>query len=284
MPNVPLKDQVAIITGGGWNIGRSVAIRFAAAGAKVVVASRRVENLEEVVETIQASGGEGLAVPTDVTRVADVENLVERTVAAFGTVDILVAAAGGSGAHAPIDQVTPEEWYQVHMQNLHGTFHSVRCVLPILRQKNSGLILNFSGGGAFFPLLGQHLTAYATAKAAICRLTDQLQAELLDTGIRVNCIEPGMVWSPDRLQQVEDEEARTGRPHPDRKDNRSPEEAAELALFLASEQGAVVRGRVIAVGDDWWRNPDRVRAVEETVHLYRLRRVDEGPLGGNPAP
>ena len=277
MPALPLQDQVCVVTGGGWNIGRAIALGFSRAGAKVVVASRNLENLQGVVGEIQASGGKALAVPTDVARLADVENLVESAVATFGTVDILAAAAGGSGALAPIDQVAPEEWYAVHAKNLHGTFHAARCVLPIMRAKNRGVILTFSGGGAFFPMLGHHLTAYATAKAAICRFTDQLQAELLDTGIRVNCIQPGMVWSPDRLEQVEAEEASTGKPHPDRQHNRPPEDAAELALFLASEAGSVLRGRVISVLDTWWRNLDRVRAVEETVHLYRLRRVDEAP-------
>ena len=126
-------------------------------------------------------------------------------------------------------------------------------------------------------MVGHYLTAYATAKAAICRFTDQLQAELLETDIRVNCIEPGMVWSPDRLREVEAEEARSGKPHPERHGNRSPEDAAELALFLASAAGSALRGRVLSVHDDWWRNPDRVEEVEKTVHLYRLRRVDEGP-------
>jgi NAD(P)-dependent dehydrogenase (short-subunit alcohol dehydrogenase family) len=274
----PLKDQVAIITGGGWNIGRAIALAFARAGAKVVVASRRADKLEEVVKTIRSEGsGEVLAVPTDVTRLEDVENLVQATVDAFGTVDILVTAAGGGGAYAPIDEVSPEEWYEVHMKNLHGTFHAARCVLPIFKKKNRGVILTFSGGGAYFPMLGHNLVGYATVKAAVCRFTDQLQAELLETGIRVNCIEPGMVWSPDRLVEVEAEEARTGQPHPDRKHNRPPEEAAELALFLASGAGAPIRGRLLAVSDTWWRDPDRVREVEKTIHLYRLRRVEEGP-------
>lgn len=276
MPSSALKDQVAVITGGGWNIGRAIALAFSRAGARVVVASRRADKLQEVVTAIRAEGGEALAVPTDVTRLADVENLVKATVEAFGTVDILVAAAGGGGAYAPIDEVSPEEWYEVHMKNLHGTFHAARCVLPILRKKNRGVILTFSGGGAYFPMLGHHLTGYATAKAAICRFTDQLQAELLDTDIRVNCIEPGMVWSPDRLKEVEAEEARTGKPHPDRELNRPPEEAAELALFLVSEAGSALRGRLLSVTDSWWRDPDRVQEVEQTVHLYRLRRVDEG--------
>ncbi len=275
MPSLLLQDQVAVVTGGGWNIGRAVALGFARAGARVVVAARRAAHLEEVVGTIRAAGGEALAVPTDVTRLAEVERMVSAAVETFGTVDILAAAAGGGGAYAAIDEVAPQDWYDVHLKNLHGTFHAARCVLPILRAKNSGVILTFSGGGAYFPMLGHHLTAYATAKAAICRFTDQLQAELLDTGIRVNCIEPGMVWSPDRLREVEAEEAQTGTPHPDRHLNRPPEDAAELALFLASEAGSGIRGRLLAVGDRWWRNPDSVQDVEATVHLYRLRRMDE---------
>jgi NAD(P)-dependent dehydrogenase (short-subunit alcohol dehydrogenase family) len=137
------------------------------------------------------------------------------------------------------------------------------------------VILTFTGGGAFFPWVGVNSSAYATAKAAICRFTDQLQAELLDTAIRVHCVAPGLVWDPDRLREVATEEARTGTEHPERHINRPPEDTAELVEFLASEESAFLRGRVVAVSDDWWRDPARVRAVEDTVHLYRLRRVEE---------
>lgn len=269
-------EAVALVTGGGWNIGRAVALRLAAAGARVVVAARREDRLRETLAAITAAGGAGLAIPADVTELREVEAVVSQTLERFGRIDILVAAAGGSGAHAPIDQVDPGEWYDVIAKNLFGTFHAARCVLPTMRAQSRGVILTFTGGGAFFPWVGAMATAYATAKAAVCRFTDQLQAELLDTPIRVNCIEPGMVWDPDRLAQVAAEEARTGQPHPERAANRPPELAAELVHFLASDEGAVLRGRVISVNDDWWRDSERVKAVEDTVHLYRLRRVDEG--------
>lgn len=272
----PLAGQVAIVTGGGWNIGRAIALRLSRLGAQVVIASRTSERLTAVVDEIVASGGEALAVSCDVIRLEQVEKLVEACVERFGTVDILVCCAGGSGAHASIEDVDPQVWYDVVAKNLHGSFHCARCVLPIFRAKNSGHVLTFAGGGAFFPWVGYFATAYASSKAAICRFTDQLQAELLDTGIRVNCVEPGMVWSPDKIAEVEAEEQRTGQAHPDRATNRSPEAAAELVEFLTTEPGAAIRGRIVSVNDTWWRDPEQVRAVEDTLTRYRLRRY-EGP-------
>ncbi len=268
-------DAVAVVTGGGWNIGRATAQRLARAGARVVVASRQEARLKETLAGIEAAGGQGLAIPTDVTRLEDVEAVIAQTLDLYGRIDILVAAAGGAGAHAPIDAVDPSEWCDVFAKNVFGAFYAARCALPIMREQNRGVILTFTGGGAFFPWVGVNGSAYATAKAAICRFTDQLQAELLDTAIRVHCVAPGLVWDPDRLREVEAEEARTGTEHPERHINRPPEDAAELVEFLASEESAFLRGRVVAVSDDWWRDPARVRAVEDTVHLYRLRRVEE---------
>lgn len=203
--------------------------------------------------------------------------MVDRTIDRFGQVDILVAAAGGGGAHSPIDAVAPGEWQEVIAKNLFGTFHAARSVLPVMRAQNRGAIVCFAGGGAFFPIVGASMTAYACAKAALCRFTDQLQAELLDTAIRVHCVEPGMVWNPEQLRQIEADEQRTGTPHPQRPLNRSPEDAAELVQFLTSDAGAAMRGRVLSVHDDWWRDPERIRSVEDTVHLYRLRRMEETP-------
>ncbi len=270
----PLADRVAVITGGGWNIGRAIALRLAKLGARVVITSRSAERLEQVAAEIEAGGGEALALPCDVMQLDQVEQLITRSVERFDTIDLMVACAGGSGAHARIEDVDPQVWYDVVAKNLHGTFHCARAVLPIFRDQDAGHLLTFAGGGAFFPWVGYNATAYASAKAALCRFTDQLQAELLDTGIRVNCIEPGMVWSPDKLAEIEAEEHRSGQPHPDRATNRSPEAAAELVEFLTSTAGAAIRGRILSVNDTWWRDPAQVRAVEDTLTMYRLRRYD----------
>ena len=270
----PLADQVAIVTGGGWNIGRAIALRLSRIGAHVVIASRSEDRLKMVVDEITASGGSALAVPCDVMCLEQVEHLIEATVAHFGTVDIMASCAGGSGAHESIEDVDPQVWYDVVAKNLHGTFHCARCVLPIFRAKNSGHILTFTGGGAFFPWVGYFATAYASAKAGICRFTDQLQAELLDTNIRVNCVEPGMVWSPDKIKAVEAQEQESGQPHPDRASNHPPESAAELVESLTTGPGTAIRGRIVSVNDSWWRDPDEIRAVEDSLTMYRLRRYD----------
>jgi 3-oxoacyl-[acyl-carrier protein] reductase len=281
-PTRRLEGRVAIVTGGGWNVGRAIARRFAAEGAEVVVASRNAANLDETVRTIRAEGGDALAVPTDCTALAEVERLVARTVERHGTVDVLAAIAGGGGGYEPIDTIDPALWERVVRQNLFATFYAVRAVLPILRAKNAGSILTCVGGGAFFPMLGVHMTAYACAKAGVARLTDQLTAELWETGIRVNAIEPGMTWSPETLAKIEADERRTGRRHPDRTRNHPPEHAAELAAFLVSDESLPLRGRLVSTDEDWWRDPAKVRAVGETVHLFRLRRHDlgsDGPTG-----
>lgn len=272
--NRALAGQVAIVTGGGWNVGRAIARGFAAAGARVVVASRNRDNLAQTVQLIEASGGEALAVPTDVTDLAQVEALRDATLARFGTIDILAAIAGGGAVWAPIDSIDPQVFERIVRQNLTSTFYCARAVLPILREKNRGNILTCSGGGAFFPIVGLHATAYACAKTAVCRFTDQLQVELFETGIRVNCIDPGKVPSERDLAAIDAEERRSGVPYPHRAHIRAPEDAAELATWLVSEASRPLRGRVVSVYDEWWRDPEQVRAVEQTIHHYRVRRYD----------
>jgi 3-oxoacyl-[acyl-carrier protein] reductase len=268
----PLEGRVAVVTGGGFNIGRGVAIGFAQAGANVVVAGRRAALLDETVAQITAAGGNALAVPTDATRRADCEALVAAATQRFGQVDVFAAIAGGGGGFEPIDTIDPERFERVVAQNLFATFHGVAAVLPQMRARNRGVILTCVGAGAFFPMVGWNATAYACAKAALCRLTDQLTAELWETDIRVNGIEPGQVWNEADLAAVAAEEARTGVPHPQRANNRTPAQAAELAVFLASDASRPLRGRLVSVDDAWWRDPQKVAAVDASVHLYRVHR------------
>jgi len=262
------------VTGGGWNIGRAIAVRLAAEGAKVVVAARRPAPLDETVARITAAGGAALAAVADVTIASDMERVVAAAEAKFGAIDCCAAIAGGSGAHQPIDQVDPAQWARVVQVNLVGAFHTLRAVLPRMRERRAGTLLTCCGGGSWFPMLGEHYTAYAAAKAGICRLTDQLAVELLDAGVRINCLQPGMVWNEDHERAVAAEEQRTGAPHPQRAQNHPPEHAAELAAFLLAEDSAPLTGRIASVDEDWWRDADQVRAVAQTLHAYCLRRID----------
>jgi 3-oxoacyl-[acyl-carrier protein] reductase len=202
------------------------------------------------------------------------EALVAACLREFGTLDVVAAIAGGGGGQEPVDVIDPEWWEHVVRVNLFATFHLVRAALPVLRARRSGSILTCAGVGAFFPELSYPCTAYASAKAAICRFTDQLAVELLPEGIRVNCLQPGMVWDQERLRAVEAEERRTGKPDPARAHNHPPEDAAELALWLVSDESAPLTGRIVSVDDTWWRDPERVRAVAASLHAYCLRRVE----------
>ena len=102
----------------------------------------------------------------------------------------------------------------------------------------------------------------------------QIAVELIGTGVRVNCMQPGLVWSDERRREVEESERRTGQPHSERPHNHSPEEAAALAVWLAADESAPLTGRTVSVDDKWWHDPDKVREVCESMHAYTLRRVD----------
>lgn len=269
-----LRARVAIVTGGGHNIGRAIARAFAAEGARVMVCGRRAPLLTETAGLIEAAGAEAATFAADLTDPAAASALVAATCARFGTVDIVAAMAGGGAVYAPIEDLAPETFDTIYRQNVGTTFHILRAVLPTFRANNRGVAITAAGGGGFFPWLGVHASVYAAAKAAVCRLTDQLQAELLDTAIRLNVLEPGMVWNDEKLRAVEAEEKATGKPHPLRPNYRPPEAAAELAVWLASDASASMQGRCISVNDDWWRDPARVRRVAQTIHHYRLRRYD----------
>jgi NAD(P)-dependent dehydrogenase (short-subunit alcohol dehydrogenase family) len=97
--------------------------------------------------------------------------------------------------------------------------------------------------------------------------------ELLDASIRVNCLQPGLTWSAEKLRAVEEEERRTGTPHPEREQNHSPEDAANLATWLASDESVPLTGRLVSVDDDWWQDRAQVEAVCRSLHAYCLRRV-----------
>lgn len=274
-PEAPglLSGRIAIVTGGGWNIGRAVALAFARAGARVVVTSRTLANLQETCTLAAQEDLEVRAVPADLRdpdQVHDVFTDVENN---EGAVDLLACLAGGLGAAAPCAETDPVEWLDVVTRNLYSTYLCCRRALPQMLTRERGDILTCAGGGAFFPMIDAHATAYASAKAAICRFTDQLYAEHLNSrGLRINCIEPGMTLSPRDLAAIEEEERRTGTVHPAREHNHAPEDGAELAMFLLGPDSVALNGRILSVDEDWWRDPDKVREVA-AGDLYRLRRT-----------
>lgn len=274
-----LKGRTAIVTGGARNVGRAVARAFLAAGADVVIQSRDENRLAETARAMRTS----LSLPEhdthlgthagDLTHDGVAESLVASTVARTGRVDFVACFAGGGGADDPIDVQSPPAWEAIVQDNVFTSARCARAALPALRASR-GSILFCSGGGAWFPETGAHHTAYAVAKAALCRLTDQLAFELLQDRVRVNCIQPGMVWNEHDLARVADAERERGAPHPLRAQNRRPEDVAELALWLCSERSAPLSGRLVALDDPWWRTADRatLERIQQDSHAFTLRR------------
>jgi 3-oxoacyl-[acyl-carrier protein] reductase len=272
----PLRGRVAIVTGGGFNVGRGVAAALAKAGAHVVIAARDEARLTTTADAITAAGGSVRTRRTDASVLSEVEALVAFATEQFGPVDIMAAIAGGGCTYQPFEQMDTAAFEATFRTNVTTTFHCARAVMPTFRQRNAGSLIACTGGGAFYPVLGQPMLAYACAKAAISRFVDQLMAELYATGIRVHGLDPGMVWSPADTARIAAEEARTGVPHPDRAKVMPPSAAGELAVWLASDASAPLRGRCLSVYDTWWRDPAKVQQVEQSMVASRVWRHEVG--------
>lgn len=266
-----------LVTGGGRGIGAAVARAFARAGSDVVLVARTGAEIEAVAREIESHGGQATALPGDLRHRAIVERIVAVTLGKFGRLDVLVNAAGIYGPIGPLAETDPGDWAETIEINLIGVMNAMRAVLPQMLQQRSGVILNFSGGGAVAPL--PRFSAYGASKAAIVRLTETVAEEVRDAGVRVNAIAPGAV-NTRMLDQVLEAGERAGREfHAKALKQRdsggtSPERAAELAVFLASPEASGITGRLIsAVWDDWKTLPQRAAELAASS-LYTLRRID----------
>jgi len=223
-----LKDKVAIITGGGRGIGRAIAIAYAAEGARIVIAARSTEQLDKVATEITEQGGEVLTVPTDLCIQTEVENLVQKTVDRFGRIDILVNNAGVNPRGLFLDS-TDDEWEQGWQINVMGVVRCCRVVLPIMKQQESGNIINVGSG------MGQvgrsNLSVYCASKAALHGLTQSIAEEVWEEGIIVNVLIPGPVRT--ELSKPAWEHSETFRAQSD--PWKEPEQVVASALFLAAQ-------------------------------------------------
>jgi NAD(P)-dependent dehydrogenase (short-subunit alcohol dehydrogenase family) len=229
-----LAGQTAIVTGGGTGIGRRAALALAGEGARVVICGRRSGRLEETSALIREAGGQTLPVQADVSLNADVGRLVEAARQAYGTIDILINNAGIEGGSS-IHTHDVEDWDRVMAVNLRGPFLLARAVLPGMRARRHGHIINISSESGLEFYQGDGV--YGISKHALNALGEYIQRENQELGIRVDTICPGMVVT-------EMSEGATGLDH-----NKClyPEDIADLIVWLLTRRPNVKIGTPILI-------------------------------------
>jgi NAD(P)-dependent dehydrogenase (short-subunit alcohol dehydrogenase family) len=243
-----LDGKVAVITGAGSGIGRETALLFAREGAKIVVADYASEAGEATVRQIGEKGGDALFIKTDVSQASDVERMVKATVEKYGRIDILYNNAGVLGEVAFVGDATEDDWDRLMSINLKGTFLCSKYAVREIRKGGGGVIVNTASAMGFVGLPGN--AAYSAAKGGIIQLTRTMALEYASSNIRVNCLCAGWVDTPMNLKLGERIINWTVRETP-MKRWAKPEEIAQAALYLASDESSFVTGAALVIDGGW---------------------------------
>ncbi|MCS6836824.1 MAG: glucose 1-dehydrogenase [Anaerolineae bacterium] len=241
-----LTGRVAIITGASRGIGQSIAETLAGAGAKVVLASRKQSDLDEVAASIRAAGGQALAISAHTGKKETLTALVERTMAEWGRIDILVNNAATNPHFGPTLEAEDSHWMKTIEVNLMGNVWLCQAIVPIMRQQGGGKIINVASVVGLRP--GHFQGVYSVTKAALLSLTQSLAMELGVDNIRVNAIAPGLIqtkfaqviWENESVMQNILGRTPLGR-------IGQPQDIANLALWLASPASDFATGATFVV-------------------------------------
>ena len=275
-----LDGRVAHVTGGGRGIGRAIALAYAAEGARLALSARTPAELEETSRMVsERYGTEVITMTADVSEFSQVENAIQRTLEHFGSLDVLVNNAGNIGPVGRVWDNDPADWARTIAVHLMGVFYGCHAVIPSMLERGRGRIVNMSGVG------GPNTTAYDAAKIAIVNFTENLALELAETPITVNSISPGSIhtrmWEETRdlSLAIGDMATYERGVQVTSGQGASIERAAELAVFLGSDDCGRMSGRLIRAFSDRFEDfPDRVGEIMES-EAYLLRRVDpENPF------
>ena len=250
----PLEGRVAVVTGGARGIGRAIAVAMAEAGAKVAVTDLREDEAAETAQFV-----DGMAVALDVTKFGDLADRFQRIENALGGIDILVNNAGIFNM-ASIDKITPEDYRRQFDVNVGGTIFACQAVVPFMKRRGGGSIINFSSqaGRRGEP----NIVLYCSTKAAVISITQSLALELAGDSIRVNAIAPGVVdtpmWDVVDAQFAEYENKPLGQKKREVADAvplgrmGSPRDIADPCVFLASDDARYITAQTLNVdGGNW---------------------------------
>jgi NAD(P)-dependent dehydrogenase (short-subunit alcohol dehydrogenase family) len=246
---VKLGGKVAVVTGGGSGIGRAIAVRFAAEGARVVIAEISAAAGEETAGLIQTNGTTAVSIPTDVSRSDSVAALFARLDALEWAPEILVNNAGNAVPSTPVHEVSDEAWDAIVHVHLNGTFYGTREALKRMLPRGRGSIINFGSVVGLRGLPGG--AAYTAGKGAIAAMTKGVAREVAKAGIRVNCIAPGWIETPILTNLDQDSRDRLLQSIPMGRLG-TPEEIAAVAVFLASDEASYMTGQIISPNGGWY--------------------------------
>jgi 3-oxoacyl-[acyl-carrier protein] reductase len=234
-----LQDRVALITGGASGVGCATAELFAREGARIVVADLNGPAASQVAKQIRSNGREAVSIQVDVSKVKDAEDMVAYTISSYGQIDVLFNSAGIIGREAYLWEATEEDFDQIISVNLKGVFLSCKYAIPHMLERRSGVVLSMSSLGGLVARRANSL--YNASKAGVVLITRVLAKELAPYGIRANCIAPITTDTP--LLDAWPPEARAASAsHIPLGRIVQPEEIAAAALFLASDDAAMITG------------------------------------------
>jgi NAD(P)-dependent dehydrogenase (short-subunit alcohol dehydrogenase family) len=243
--NLSLNNKVALITGGGRGIGRSIAQAMAESGADLVIASRKIDDLETAADEIRKTGRKCLPVATHVGRLDEIKNLVDRAVAEFGRIDILVNNAATNPSMASAMDIDDRAWDAIMNLNLKGLFFLSQAVARVMKDNGGGKIINVASVAGISPDI---LPVYSISKAGVIMATKVMAQQWAIYNIRVNAIAPSLtktkfsepLWSNQDILNIAMSQTPLARP-------AEPEEMVGAVIYLASDASSYVTGQVIAI-------------------------------------
>jgi NAD(P)-dependent dehydrogenase (short-subunit alcohol dehydrogenase family) len=273
-----LEGKVAVVTGAGRGIGRTIAARLAAEGANLALIARTDAELKSAQREFKAHGVGVLINRGDVSNDKDVKRFIDETLGQYGRIDVLVNNAGVLGPIGPLEDNDINLWLYAMKVNLFGVFLACRYVLPSMKERRQGKIINISGAGAPAPYA--RFSAYSSSKTGVLGLTQTLAEETREFNIQVNAVAPGI--SDTRMQdEILSAGPLAGTAYHKAKEVKEKggvdlSHMADLVVYLASDESDGITGKLLsAKWDDWKSFKDEpLRSKIINTNIYTIRRID----------